>query len=97
MAHALIMLEVLAAVLLVWKAVERFTRMSDCTRFAYAAAWAVVGGTAAATIAAAFDGELVADWRTAMLLVALAWLALIDRRDRAVLRRPGSRRGKAAS
>lgn len=81
-AYAPVVLEVLAAVLLAWKAIERFTRMSGCTRFVYAAAWAVVGGSAATTIALALEGDLVTDWRTAVLLAALAWLLLTDRGSR---------------
>lgn len=80
MMHAVILVEVLAALLLVWKAVEAFTRMSRCTRWPYAAAWAALGGAAATTIAAALEGSLVADWRTALVLAAVAVGVCVDRR-----------------
>ena len=80
MMYAVILVEVVAALLLVWKAVEAFTRMSRCTRWPYAAAWASLGGAAATTVAAALEGSLVADWRTALVLAAVAVEVCVDRR-----------------
>lgn len=80
MFYAVLLIELLAAGMLVWKSVEAFTRMTRATRWMYAAAWAALGGAAAATIAAALDGSLAADWRTALVLSAAAVGVCVDRR-----------------
>lgn len=77
----LIAIEVLGAVVIAWQAIERFNRMGASCRLAIVGAWLGLAAAAAAILEAALRGLLVPDWRSALLVGAVAVVALADRRQ----------------
>lgn len=78
----LTIVEALAAAAIVCKALIVLNRMSAASCQTIAAAWVAMGGAAMSQLV-----ELVAvapppDWRSVLLLAAVAWMQLVERRRR---------------
>ena len=81
MTAIVITVELFAALLIAVQAVHRINRMSRCTGLPWFAAWATLGGSAAAVAASVLAGHTVPDIYSALIMSAAAVFSL-DRRRR---------------
>lgn len=79
-AMTLLILELAAAVVLAWQSIARFNAMKGGSCRVFAIAWAAIGGAAASVISAVLTTGAPADWRTVLLIIAVAVLSVLDRR-----------------
>jgi|GEM_PF-3423248 len=75
-----ITIELVAAIVIALQSILRINRMTRRTHFSFFGAWAVMGGAAAACAASILAGRAAPDTYSAMLLVAVALIAVFDRR-----------------
>lgn len=79
-AGALMIVELLAAVVIAVYAILRVNRASKCTWLPYVAAWTVVGGSAAAAAGGIIAGTTQPDLYSATLMIGAACVVAIERR-----------------
>lgn len=78
--NALLGIEALGALVIVWQSIEHFNRITRRTRLVVAAAWAALGGSAVWVFVEAMTGAHNPDARFAALCISVAALAITDRR-----------------
>lgn len=79
MIYLYLVAEILGAMIIVWQAIVRYNLMGKC-RLPIVAAWMAMGAAAVGILQAALLGQLVPDWRSALLVAAVAIVTVTDRR-----------------
>jgi len=78
----LIGIEIAAACVVVWHAIDRMRLASSCTRLSYVIAWIAAGSAAMGVISELMTGEISTDWHGVLMMTALALVAASDHRRR---------------
>lgn len=75
-----VVLEVVAGCVIAWQSVAHLNRMSRRTRLPVVVGWVLLGGAAAATVAAVLAGQAAPDLYSAATLAGVALLVAADKR-----------------
>lgn len=75
-----LVLEVVAGCVIAWQSIARLNRMSRCTRLPIVLGWVLLGGAAAAIVAAILSGQSGPDFYSAATLGGIALLIVADKR-----------------
>lgn len=82
MTALIIAINALAAVVVMLQAVAVMNRMSETSCQTIAVAWVALGGAAIAELVDLVMVSRVPDWHSALVLSAVAWLGMVERRRR---------------
>lgn len=77
---AIVILELVGALIIALQSVMRVNRMTRATRLSYCAAWILAGGSSAAIAAGILSGAASPNIYSATLLISIALVASLDRR-----------------
>jgi len=75
-----VVLEVVAGCVIAWQSVAHLNRMSRRTRLPVVVGWVLLGGAAAAIVAAVLAGQAAPDLYSAATLAGVALLVAADKR-----------------
>lgn len=75
-----VVLEVVAGCVIAWQSIAHLNRMSRCTRLPIVLGWVLLGGAAAAIVAAVLAGHTAPDLYSAATLAGVALLVAADKR-----------------